>query len=700
MTQGWRIGVDTGGTFTDGILWNETDGEIVTAKILSTPDDPGRAVMATVEQLLARHRPAEPGVLSSLVHGTTVATNAVLQHQRAPCAMITTSGFRDLLEIARQVRDDAFDVFFEKPAPLVPRSLCFEVTERLDASGKVVVPLDPASVIRAAGYIEASGVGAVAVCLLHAYRNPAHERAVGKLLEEHLPEVSVSLSSDLSSEFREFQRACTTIINSSLVPEVGGYLRRLDKALIDRGVSGGRLVMQSNGGISEFSESASRPVFLIESGPAAGVVGAAHFAGVLGESDVISFDMGGTTAKVGLVQGGVPHRVHEFEIGRSANRSRSWNSGAAGYPILTPAVDIVEVGTGGGSIAWIDDGGKLRVGPKSAGADPGPACYGRGGSAPTITDADVVLGRINPDYFLGGEMKLDADAAHRAIESIAVKLGMDPPETAAGVVAIADAAMAQAMRVVSVQRGYEPGKFKLVPFGGAGPLHALSVAAETGIETVLVPPRPGVASAFGLLVSDLKHDFARTLIARIDMADEAEIEVAFAELEAKGRELLAREGIAGPAMRFERMLDLRYVGQSYHLTIPAGSDVSRVALEDARSRFDQVHFATYGYSESTEPCELVNVRVVASGVVRRPSMAEIRLAGARDARKGTRCVWFPSIGLVEAGIYDRALLGPNAEVNGAAIIEDRDSTTLLHPGWHCHVERYGVLAIRRSALST
>jgi N-methylhydantoinase A len=699
MATGWRIGVDTGGTFTDGILWNETDGEIVTAKMLSTPDDPGRAVLATVEQLLARHRPAEPIGLSWLVHGTTVATNAVLQHQRAPCALVTTSGFRDLLEIARQVRDDAFDVFFEKPPPLVPRSLCFEVTERLDASGEVVVPLDPSSVIRAAGQIEASGVGAVAVCLLHAYRNPAHERAVGKLLEQHLPGVSISLSSDLSSEFREFQRACTTIINASLVPEVGGYLQRLDKALVDRGVSGGRLVMQSNGGISEFSESASRPVFLIESGPAAGVVGAAHFAGVLGESDVISFDMGGTTAKVGLVQGGVPHRVHEFEIGRSANRSRSWNSGAAGYPILTPAVDMVEVGTGGGSIAWIDDGGKLRVGPKSAGADPGPACYGRGGSAPTITDADVVLGRINPDYFLGGEMRLDADAAHRAIESIAVRLGMDLLDTAAGIVAIADAAMAQALRVVSVQRGYEPGKFKLVPFGGAGPLHALSVAAETGIEAVLVPPRPGVASAFGLLVSDLKHDFARTLIARIDLADQAALEVAFAELEAKGRELLAREGIAGSAMRFERMLDLRYVGQSYHLTIPVGSDVSRTALEEARSRFDQLHFATYGYSESTEPCELVNVRLVASGIVRRPGMAEIRLADAGNARKGVRSVWFPSIGNVEAGIYDRALLGPEAQIDGPAIIEDRDSTTLLHPGWHCRVERYGVLAIRRSALT-
>jgi N-methylhydantoinase A len=698
MQQSWRIGVDTGGTFTDGILWND-DGEIVTAKILSTPDDPGRAVLATVEQLLTRQRPVEPGVLSWLVHGTTVATNAVLQNQRAPCALITTRGFRDLLEIARQVREDAFDVFAQKPPPLVPRSLCFEVTERLDATGRVVIPLDRASVARTARSIEASGVRAVAVCLLHAYRNPTHERAVGELLNEQLPGVSISLSSDLSSEFREFQRACTTIINASLVPEVGEYLHRLDKALVGRGISGGRLVMQSNGGISEFLESARRPVFLIESGPAAGVVGAAHFARVLGESDVISFDMGGTTAKVGLVQGGVPHRVQEFEIGTSANRSRSWNSGAAGYPILTPAVDMVEVGTGGGSIAWIDDGGKLRVGPKSAGADPGPACYGRGGSAPTITDADVVLGRINPNYFLGGEMLLDVDAAHRAVESLASKLGMDPVETAAGIVAIADAAMAQALRVVSVQRGYEPKRFKLVPFGGAGPLHALSVAAETGMETVLVPPRPGVASAFGLLVSDLKHDFARTLVLRIDTADETQLEAVFRELEAKGGELLERERIAGPAMRFERMLDLRYVGQSYHLTIPVGSDpIIRSALEDARERFDQAHFAAYGYSEAGEPCELVNVRVAAIGMVRKPGLAESRVSGSLDARKGARRVWFPFVGLVEAGIFDRALLGSETQIDGPAVIEDEDSTTLLQPGWRCRVERYGVLAIRRSAL--
>jgi N-methylhydantoinase A len=696
MRRSWRIGVDTGGTFTDGVLWSEDGGEIFTAKVLSTPDDPGRAVLATVAQLLARPAPIDPGLLSWVVHGTTVATNAVLQHRRAPCALVTTSGFRDLLEIARQVREDAFDVFFEKPPPLVPRSLCFEVTERLDAAGGVVTPLDPDSVAGVADAIAGSGVRAVAVCLLHAYRNPAHERAVGALLRARLPGIPVSLSSDLSSEFREFQRACTTIINASLVPEVGSYLQRLDGALVERGVRGGRLVMQSNGGISDFAESAERPVFLIESGPAAGVVAAGHFAEVLGERDIISFDMGGTTAKVGMVQGGVPHRVQEFEIGRSENRARSWNSGAAGYPILTPAVDIVEVGTGGGSIAWMDDGGKLRVGPQSAGAAPGPACYGRGGTMPTITDADVVLGRINPAYFLGGAMALDAEAAHRAVGTLAAKLGMDPLETAAGIVAIADAAMAQALRVVSVQRGYEPATFKLVPFGGAGPLHALAVAMETGIETVLVPPRPGVASAFGLLVADLRHDFARTMVERIDRADEARLESLFGELEARGRAQLEREGIPAAAIRLERLLDLRYVGQSYHLTIPIGpGPVTPAMLSDARARYDAAHLATYGYAEAAEPCELVNLRVAARGMVRRPELAE---AGpAAHGRAGRRRVWFPAVGFVDADILQRRALGEGIQIEGPAVIEDEDSTTLLHPGWHCRVERYGVLAIRRSA---
>ncbi len=696
MAQSWRIGVDTGGTFTDGILWNEADGRIITAKLLSTPSDPGRAVLAMVDRLFAGVPAEAAQALSYLAHGTTVATNAVLQHQLAPCALITTSGFRDMLEIARQVREDAFDVFAEKPPPLVPRHLCFEVIERLDALGNAVIPLDLRGVERVAHEISATGVTAVAVCLLHAYRNPVHERAVRDALKQHLPGVAVSLSSDLSSEFREFQRACTTIINAGLMPEVSTYMRRLDEALAAKRLSGSRLVMQSNGGISEFSESAERPVFLIESGPAAGVVGATHFAHALGEADIISFDMGGTTAKVGLVQGGRPHRVQEFEIGVSANRSRGWNAGAAGYPILTPAIDMIEVGTGGGSLAWVDDGGRLRVGPRSAGADPGPACYGRGGKQPAITDADLLLGRIDPGYFLGGEMQLDADAAHLAIEGLAQRVGLETLACAAGIVEIADAAMAQALRVVSVQRGHEPARFKLVPFGGAGPLHALALASEVGIATVLVPPRPGVASALGLLVADLKHDFAQTVVQRLDTVNPEQLEAVFHHLEAKGREPLSREGVAPDAMRFDRTLDLRYVGQSYHLpiTLPATA-VARDMLIECRTQFDAAHLAAYGYAEVDEPCELVNVRVSAVGRIGRPALEDSESLSAEAPRKSVRKVWFAATGFTQCAIYDRTALRPGMRLCGPAVVEDRDATTLVHPGWHCTVERYGVMAIRK-----
>jgi N-methylhydantoinase A len=696
MHRPWRVGVDTGGTFTDGILWNEEDGRIVTAKLLSTPDDPGRAVSATVARLIGNGNAVDPQAVSYLVHGTTVATNAVLQRRLAPAAFVTTRGFRDVLEIARQVRENAFDVFFEKPPSLVPRHFCFEVTERLDGAGEVVVALDLDSVEKVAAELAQTGVKAVAVCLLHAYRNPAHERNVGELLRARLPGVAVSLSSDLSSEFREFQRACTTIINAGLVPEVGRYLHRLDAALAGCGLAGSRLVMQSNGGVSEFIESAERPVFLIESGPAAGVVGAAHFANSLGEPDIISFDMGGTTAKVGLVQDGVPYRVQEFEIGVSSNRARRWNAGAAGYPILTPAVDLIEIGTGGGSLAWVDDGGKLRVGPMSAGAEPGPACYGRGGTAPTITDANLALGRINPDFFLGGEMQLDVDASHRAIESLAGKLGLERLAIAAGIVQIADAAMAQALRVVSVQRGYDPAQFRLVAFGGAGPLHALAVAAETGIASVLVPPRPGVASALGLLVADLKHDFALTLVQRTDRVDFTALEESLNRLAAQGREPLRREGIAETAMRFERALDLRYVGQSYHLTIVLPNQpVTRELLDDARRRFNEAHFAAYGYAEPGEPCEVVNVRVSAIGTIRSSAPDFDPSSTSTVVEKDPRQVWFESTGFAPCAVYDRSTLARGASLHGPAVIEDRDATTLVHPGWRCSVVQHGALRIDR-----
>jgi N-methylhydantoinase A len=579
----------------------------------------------------------------------------------------------------------------------VPRDFCLEVQERLDSGGEVIKPLDETTAIAAAEKLKAAGVVAVAICLLHAYRNPAHERRVAEIIRERVPGIAISLSSDLASEFREFPRACTAIVNAGLMPEVSQYVNTLDAWLVDRGVKGERLIMQSNGGISDFAHSADRPVFLIESGPAAGVVGAAHLARALDEKSIISFDMGGTTAKVGLVQDGHVYRVNEFEVGVEANRSRQWFAGASGYPILTPAVDLVEIGTGGGSLAWIDNGGQLRVGPVSAGAKPGPACYGKGGRQPTITDADLVLGRINPRYFLGGEMDLDVEAATRAISSIATPLGMSVTECAVGIARIADAAMSQALRVVSVQRGYDPSGFKLVAFGGAGPLHAVSLAEETGIRTILVPIRPGIASALGLLVADLKHDFAVTRVARVENADTAAMEEALSELTVQGRETLRRERVPDDLMRFERVADVRYVGQSYHLSIRLPERKLQPSnLADVKKRFDEMHLATYGHAEPSEPCEFVALRVSAIGEIGKPRLESApRNGSVAAAQKPSRKVYFEPEGFADCAIYDRLKLPAGAAVHGPAVIEEKDSTTVVHPGWDATVAEYGILTLTK-----
>jgi N-methylhydantoinase A len=408
--------------------------------------------------------------------------------------------------------------------------------------------------------------------------------------------------------------------------------------------------------------------------------------------NVISFDMGGTTAKAGLVQHAMPQQVQEFEIGVTENRSRNWFPGASGYPILTPAVDLVEIGTGGGSIAWVDNGGRLRVGPRSAGADPGPACYGKQSEIATISDANLLLGRLNPDYFLGGEMRLDVEAARRAIGRLAAQIGLDPVATAAGIIRIADTAMSHALRVVSVQRGYEPSEFKLLAFGGAGPLHAAALATEVGIPEVVVPARPGLASAFGLLVADIRHDFSKTLICRLEEADIATLDAVFEELGCKAADVLSAENIPLDRARFTRSVDVRYVGQSYHLTMPLEGPLDRAALADVRARFSELHRATYGYAEATEPCELINLRIAAMGRIDKPRVAAT--AGTETGHV-TRRVYFEDIGFVECAVLRRAGLREAARVEGPAVLEEADATTLVPPGWTAMVLTGGSLLIGR-----
>ena len=455
MTDQHRLGVDVGGTFTDAILLNESTGEVRTGKVPSTPGDPSQGFLRVVDRMLGQNDVA-PDAVRYLVHGTTVATNAIIEGNLARTAFVTTEGFRDLLEIQTGIRPVLYDLQFEKLRPLVPRYLCFGVPERLDFRGSVLFALDEDAVRQVAEQLRDEGVESVAVCLLHSYVNPEHEQLVGNILREALPSVPVSLSSEVAPEFREYFRASTTVINAAIRPVVSRYLGNIQDRIRGSGITGELLVMQSSGGVLTFDAAIERPVFMVESGPAAGVIAASHLGSSLGHGNVISFDMGGTTAKAGLIEGGTPRVTKDYEVGGTAGATEHGARGS-GYPIRTPVIDLVEIGAGGGSIAWIDSGGILRVGPQSAGADPGPVCYGHGGTEPTITDANLVLGKLSPDYFLGGEMALDVEGARRAIETqCAEPLGMGVMEVALGIVEIANSAMVGALRQVSVQRGHDP----------------------------------------------------------------------------------------------------------------------------------------------------------------------------------------------------------------------------------------------------
>ena len=682
-----RVAVDIGGTFTDATLIDEATGHVAIAKTLTTPADPSEGFMAAVERAVR-----EAGVtardVTFVVHATTVATNAIIEGKVARSGFVTTEGFRDLLEIGRQVRPTLYDPQFEKPRPLVPRDRAVGVVERLGPKGEVLTPLDERSVRDAAALLARERVESVAVCLLHAYVNPAHERRVGEILAEELPGVPVSLSSEVAPEFREYLRASTTVINAVVRPVVGRYLERIERRLAEAGIGAKLLVMQSSGGVFGADAAARRPVFMVESGPAAGVIAAAHLGAGIGRPDILSFDMGGTTAKVGLIRDGRPSVTKDYQVGAHAGAGIGGMS-LAGYPVRTPVVDLVEIGAGGGSIAWVDSGGLLRVGPRSAGADPGPVCYRRGGVEPTVTDANVVLGRLNPSYFLGGELELDVDAARRAIEERCARpLGLSLVEAANGIVEIANAAMVNALHLISVQRGYDPRDFLLVAFGGAGPVHANALARDAEMPTVLVPRSPGIFSATGLLATDLKRDAARTIMRRLEELDPAELEHAFAELERAGAKELAAEGVAPDRIEFVRQLDLRYVGQSYELTVPAGDDLP--------ARFHAEHDRTYGFSAETEPVECVGVRLQTVGRIARPPLRTLE-RGDAPPPKATRRVYFAEAGgYVDCAVHDRYALPAGARLAGPAVVEELDSTTIVHPSYTARVDDVGNIWIERS----
>jgi N-methylhydantoinase A len=681
-----RLAIDIGGTFTDATLIDEATGRVSIAKVLTTPADPSEGFMRAVERALAEGE-AEAGQVGFVVHATTVATNAIIEGKIARSGFVTTEGFRDLLEIARQVRPSLYDTQFDKTKPLVPRDRAVTVRERLGPAGEVLTPLDDDSVREAAAILRREAVESVAVCLLHAYVNPEHEQRVGAILAEELPGVPVSLSAEVAPEFREYLRASTTVINAVIRPVVERYLEGIERRLADAGIAAKLLVMQSSGGVFSSEAARTRPVFMVESGPAAGVIASAYLGESLGRPDVLSFDMGGTTAKVGLIQGGKPSVTKDYNVGGHASAGIGGLS-LSGYPVRTPVVDLVEIGAGGGSIAWVDSGGLLRVGPQSAGADPGPVCYRNGGTEPTVTDANVVLGRLKPRYFLGGEIGLDVERARSAIEERCAKpLGLDVTAAANGIVEIANAAMVNALHLISVQRGYDPRDFVLVGFGGAGPVHANALMRDAEMPTLVIPRSPGIFSATGLLTTDLKRDAAVTVMRKLDELDPAEAESIFAGLEDGGRDELEREGIAGDAIEFARQVDLRYVGQSYELTIPAGDGM----LE----RFHAEHDRTYGFAAPAEPVEVVSLRLTSVGRIAKPPPRALEPGGHAEPKEQRPVYFAESAGFVDCSIYDRYALPAGAAFSGPAVVEEFDSTTVVHPGFGVRVDDVGNLVIER-----
>jgi N-methylhydantoinase A len=662
------VGVDIGGTFTDLFAVDSESGQVFQAKSLTTPHDLSQGVF---DCLRKAQIPAQS--VATLVHGSTVAINIAIERTGARSALVVTQGTRDVYAIGRGNRPEAYNPFFHRPQPLIPRSRTFEVTERKLASGDTLTVLDEEHARTVAQDVAGADVDAVAVCFLHAYADPEHEALMGRVLREALPQAHVSLSNEIVREYREYERMSTTALNAYIGPRASEYLAQIERGLAERQFGGRFLVMQSNGGVMSPETAKRTPVAMMESGPVGGVIASVEVGPAAGFRDVITFDMGGTTAKSSLIRDAEPTIAHGYHIGGYAS----------GHPAMLPVVDIVEVGAGGGSIAWLDEVGALKVGPRSAGADPGPICYGRGGTEPTVTDANVVLGRIGASSFLGGEMPLDEGAARAGIAQRLAPLDLDVTEGAIGIVRLAVANMVLAVRGVSVERGYDPRDFALLAQGGNGPLHALEIARELNVPTVVVPRLPAIFSAVGMLMADLRHDYVQThytALADAD-ADLAELDERFEELVGLGRERLQSEGVGAGAMSFERSLDLRYVGQEFALAVRVEPEELRDGDETAiRARFHAAHEHRYGYATVDEEVEMVNLRVVARGARARPALPPSDGPGG-DSLLGRRDVWLADPAQpVSCAVHARDRMRPGDAVVGPAVIEERTSTTLLWEG--------------------
>lgn len=679
-----RLGIDVGGTFTDFVLIDDENGEITYSKTLTTPGNLAQGVLAGMEKILNLAGSSMQD-LEYIVHGTTIGTNALIERKGARVGLITTAGFRDVLEIARVERPDGglYDMTVDLPAPLVPRYLRLEADERLAADGSVVRPLQPESVIRAVDQFKSQGVEAVAVCLLFSFRNPSHERMVRELCQELLPGVPVTLSSEVAPEFREYERTSTTVLNAYLLPITQQYIRSLVAQLEARCGPIDLRIMQASGGSMTAEAAQSRAIQMVNSGPAGGALASALFGRLAGEGKVIGVDMGGTSFDVGLVVDGQPRLIAEGEF--------------EGYPVKIPMIDVEGIGAGGGSIAWLDAGGALNVGPQSAGADPGPACYGLGGQLPTVTDANLILGRLNPDYFLGAEMALHTASAREAIScQVADQLDLSVEEAAAGILRVVNANMVRGIGVKTTQKGYDVREFSLLAFGGAGPLHAVELAEDLGMKRVIIPPFCSVFSAFGAVTSDVRHDYVQTVALSQASACVEKLQAVFADLESQALRQLAEEHVPADCIRIERAADLRYEGQSYELTIPVqvNGKMTERDLEQVITDFHTWHSRIYAYGDPNEPVEFINLRLVAVGQVPKLGLRDRALAALAQPRpKACRPVYFLAGSFLDTNIYERDEIQPGQSIGGPCLIEETTSTTVIPPGWSGRMDAFGNIVV-------
>ncbi|HLG70452.1 MAG TPA: hydantoinase/oxoprolinase family protein [Chloroflexota bacterium] len=687
-----RLGVDIGGTFTDAVV-RRADERLFTGKSLTTHSALAQGVLSAIDEALAAAGIQLPDV-HSIVHGTTLVTNALIERRGARTALLTTRGFRDVLEMARENRYDLYDLQLEKPAPLVPRELRFEVDERLAADGAMLTPLNEEQVREALERMKAAGVEAVAVSFLHSFRNPTHERRAGQIIAECWPEAMVSVSSEVVPVIREYERTSTTVANVYTRAIVESYLRQLERELRERGFAGQLLMLLSSGGTCTLETACRFPIRVLESGPAGGVLAAAALSRAGGSGDLLPFDMGGTTAKASFVEAGQPLQSSEFEVARMYRFKRG-----SGLPIRTPVLEMIEIGAGGGSIASLDRLGLIKVGPQSAGSDPGPACYGRGGQEPTVTDADLALGYLDADFFLGGSMRLDCQRALDALsERIAEPLGLDPVQAAAGVHRLVNENMASAVKVHAIERGRDPSRFALFAFGGAGPVHAAFVAELVGSRQVICPPGAGVASAFGFLAAPFAFDFVRSYSSGLADADWPAVNALLDEMAADGLALLEAGGLARSDARVVRSCEMRYKGQMHEILVelPSGT-LGPAAVPAIEERFAAAYETLFKRSLPGRPLEALTWHVNVAGPDPEVSFDFARPEGTgSNARKGSRSVHFPVCGFADTPVYDRYQLAPGAAFEGPAIVEERESTVVVPPTWHASVDGLGCIVLSRT----